>query len=224
MRLSTTTVNVRKLWRAGCAMALLCFQTNVSLAAPLAPGGSIAAPPELDPVGGLLLHTISSPFATPSFTGTLISSVYTNDTSNPFGSPDLTFTYELIMGSGPDSASAVSIGSFAGFQTDVSYQVPSIGLAPGTISRNPLGSQAVKFDFSGVGFLTPGQNSALLVVQTDSTAWGFGNATVLDNNGSPNIAALTPVSVPEPASVGLVVLGLGVLAGYQRWKRRTSAS
>jgi hypothetical protein len=152
MRIPTTTVNVRKLWRAGCAMALLCIQTNVSLAAPLAPGGSIAAPPELDPVGGSLLDTISSPFATASFTGTLISSVYSGDTSNPFGLPDLTFTYELIMGSGPDSASAVSIGSFAGFQTDVSYQVPSIGLAPGTISRNPSGSQAVKFDFSGVGF------------------------------------------------------------------------
>jgi len=224
MIVSASTNNFGKIWLAGCVLALFCFQTTISHAAPLAPGSSIAAPSQPDPTGGSLslLNTISSPFSTTSFNGTLISSVYTSDTSNPFGLADLTFTYELFITNGPDSASAVSIGPFTGFQTDVSYQIPSSvgpGLPPSTISRGPTGSQAVKFDFTGNGYLPPGTNSLLLVVQTDAKAWTFGNATVLDMNGSPNISALTPTTVPEPADIGLVALALGACAAYRRRKR-----
>jgi hypothetical protein len=224
MNILTSTTDWRKLWCLGCAMVLLCFQPGISHAALLAPGSSITAPAESDPTGGSLslLDSISSPFSTTSFNGTLISSVYSNDTSNPFGLGDLTFTYELILTNGPDSASAVSIGSFAGFHTDVSYQIPSSigpGFSPASVSRGPTGSQAVKFDFTGNGYLPPGTNSALLVVQTDAGAWVFGNATVLDSNGSPNVQALTPTAVPEPACVALIAFGLSAVAGYRRWKR-----
>ena len=193
--------------------------TQVSLghAASLSPGNSIAAPGEADLTGTLsLLDTMTNSFSTTSFTGSLISSVYSGDTSNPYSSSDLTFTYELLLTSGPDAASAMSIGSFAGFLTDVSYETPAIGLAPATISRNPIGSQAIRFDFTGSGYLTPGHNSALLVVQTDSSAWTYGNATVLDSTGSPNVSTFAPV--PEPSSFGLAGLGLAAFAGYRCWK------
>jgi hypothetical protein len=224
MSISTQIINLKKSCCLGCAVVILCFQVNLGHAAPLAPGGSISAPAESDPTGGSLslLDTISSPFSTTSFNGTLISSVYSNDTSNPFGLGDLTFTYELILTNGPDSASAVSIGPFAGFHTDVSYQIPSSigpGFAPAMVSRGPTGSQAVKFDFTGNGYLPPGTNSDLLVVQTDASAWIFGNATVLDSTGSPNVQTLTPTAVPEPGSVELVALALGAFAGFRRWKR-----
>jgi hypothetical protein len=202
----------------GCCTILFVATCNYSNATPLTPGNTISAPGESDPTGTLTtLDTISNSFATSSFSGAVVSTVYSGDTSNPYGSGDLTFTYELLLFSGPDSASAISIGSFANFLTDVSYQTPAIGLAPGSISRNPSGSQAVRFDFTGSGYLTPGHNSALLVVQTDAGAWTYGNATVLDSTGSPSILILAPV--PEPSSLGLAGLGLAALAGYRRWKK-----
>jgi len=210
---------IKPLCCSSCLATMLCL-ISTSNAAPLSPGNTISAPAESDPTGTLsLLDTISNSFSTASFSGALISSVYSGDTSNPNGTADLTFTYELLLFSGPDSASSVSIGSFAGFSTDVSYQTPSIGLAPATISRNPTGSQAVRFDFTGNGYLPPGTNSAWLVVQTDAGGWTLGNATVADSQGAANVSALTPVVVPEPSSLGLIAFGLTALAGYRRWKK-----
>jgi hypothetical protein len=73
----------------------------------------------------------------------------------------------------------------------------------------------VKFDFVGNGYVAPGQDSALLVVQTDATAWGSGNASVLDDIGTPGIRSFTP-AVPDTTGIGSFILGLGLLAGVGR--------
>jgi hypothetical protein len=201
----------------GCALLFLCGQTSVSHAnsITLAPGGSIAASAEPFPAAGSsLLATTSVGFSSGSLSGTLISSVYDNDAGNEYGLADMTFTYEILLTGGPDAASAISIGSFAGFLTDVSYDSNG-GVAPHTISRDPTGSQAVKFDFSGNGYIAPGQDSALLVVQTDATAWGSGSASVIDDIGTPSIRSFAP-AVPDTTGIGSFILGLGLLAGVGR--------
>src|SRR5271170_6466157 len=91
---------IKPLCCAGFCATLLCLQISAAYADPLSPGNTITAPGESDPdyTGTLsILDTVSNSFATSSFTGTLISSVYSGDISNPNGTADLTFTYELLI-------------------------------------------------------------------------------------------------------------------------------
>ena len=61
-------------------------------ATPLAPGDTILAVGEPDPTGGAVVDFVSVIFSTPTFSGTLTSTVLSGDSSNPDG---LTFTYLL---------------------------------------------------------------------------------------------------------------------------------
>src|ERR1035437_3851704 len=92
-------------------------------AALILPGQAILAPPEADPIGGVILAG-GAPvaFSSLTFSGTLTASVIQGDTTNPFGLSALTFTYLLQN----DLASLNAIGrfttnGFAGFSTDVSF-------------------------------------------------------------------------------------------------------
>lgn len=219
MNVLTSSINFRKLWGAGLALAL-CFQASISHAVPLAPGGVIfPAPAEPDPVGATLLDQINAPFSSLSFSGNLISSVYNGDVTNPFGLGALTYTYEVILNAvGPDSMTGITVGPFAGFQTDVSYQVPPSGVAPFIVSRGLAGSQAVNFGFPGNNVPSPG-NSALLVVQTDEMVpvFGVGSSTITDDVGT-IVPALAPV--PEPTTVSCFLLGLGALVFRRRFQAK----
>jgi hypothetical protein len=206
-------------------MATCCFgalaillQVNVIHAQgiPLAPGGLVAGPGEPSPVGGSPLASINIPFASASFTGILTSTVIAGDVSNPLGG--LTFTYQYSIITGPDSSGGISLGGFAGFLTDVGYQIPATGVAPAFENRSINGNN-IDFFFSSIPV---GDSSALLVVQTDAQSFGVNTSTVLDNTGSPNVAELAPVALvgtPEPASAVFVLLGLGVLASARRFSK-----
>jgi len=213
MRTSTNSIRFLNPFVAvGFALVLLCGQVGVSRAVSitLAPGASIAATAEPFP-----LATTTVGFSSGSLSGTLISSVYNGDAGNEYGLADLTFTYKILLdASSPDAASAISIGNFAGFATDASYN-PDGGAAPTTISRDPNGSQIV-FDFGG--YVLPGDDSALLVIQTDATALKFGSASIIDDIGIPGILSLAPV-VPDRTGMGSFILGLGLLVGFGRLTR-----
>ena len=207
------------------ALAMLCLQINVSHAQPAVPlapngGGFIAGGlPELTLTPLNLITSINIPFSSTSFSGILTSSVYGNDTSNPFGVGSLTFTYQYSINTGPDSSEGISLGGFSGFHTDVTYQAPTTGVPPILDSRS-LNGNNIEFNF--IPQITPGMTSALLIVQTDSQVFNVGTATVLDNTGSPNVAILAPgavVGVPEPTSAGFILLGLGVLASARRFRK-----
>ena len=149
----------------------------------------------------------------------MTSSVYGNDASNPFGPGALTFTYLYSIITGPDSSEGISLGSFAGFNTAVTYQAPTPGVAPILVSRSAIGDN-IEFNF--IPQILPGMTSALLVVQTSSQTFNIGTATVLDNTGSPNVAILAPVAIvgtPEPASATFILLGMGVLASVRRFRK-----
>lgn len=198
----------------GAAVLLPSTATAVSVYT-LAPGTGVPAQPSSYPAGSAAF-ALSSPFNTPTLSGTLYSSVYTSDTDNPYGG--ITFAYQLmITASSTDSSSEMTVGSFGNFFTDVSYNPLAGGLvAPSNFSRSATG-QVVRFVFfnSPVG---PGQTSALLVVQTDAVDYQQSMAAVI-NNLSANVASLAPLAtVPEPGMVALFLGGFGFLVVALRRK------
>jgi hypothetical protein len=200
----------------GCAIAsLIALCSNVQ-AAPLAPGGTIPAPAEVDPTGGVIQAGTGAtvPFSAggpAGYSGTLTSTVIAGDPSNLLGG--LTFTYRLTNDATSLSAlERMTNIDFTGFQTDVSYQAPAAGVIPTTADRDPAGG-AVGWDFAplGLGRINPGQASALLVIQTNATAFAVTNANIIDGQAT-SVSSFGPV--PEPGS--LAVLSLGALAAIRR--------
>jgi hypothetical protein len=188
-------------------------------AALLPVGGQIAPTSETIPAGLTEVASLSSPFAGIGFSGTLVSKVYTNDTSNPFGADRLTFTYELS-----NAAASVhvlhrlSASNFTGFGTDVSFG-PGTGVPPAQADRST--ADVVGFNFveqagGGAGLITPGTQSRLLVIQTDATQH-IDSFVSLINGGVSNVPSFTPV--PEPGTLILASLGLlGIAAVVRRFR------
>jgi hypothetical protein len=210
---------------AACvALAVVASFASQAHGAALVPGSVlIPSAAEADPVGATLVFTTGAvPFSVPgSFTGTLTTSVYSGDTSNTLGG--LTFTYLVTNdASSANSIGRLTVGEFAGFATDGSYQVPTTAVAPASIDRNVSGD-VVGFNFVPTpvdpltGFLTPGASSSLLVVQTDAPAYLPSLANLIDG-GVTSVASLGP-AVPEPSTVALV-LGSLVSLGVYRLRRR----
>jgi len=200
-------------------MSFIAFRPLVGLASVLAvcsaqalsltPGSSISLVSENEPVGATSLVSSTVNFVAPTFSGTLISTVWSGDTSNPHGG--LTFTYQLFNNSySPDPIDRFTLSSFTGFLTDASYFGP--GIVPTSVVRNPVGNQ-ISFNFTGLfeGTLVQGGNSAMLILQTDSAAWQNSLAGII-NSSSVNVATFAPVAVPEPTIAALLVLGAASLA------------
>jgi hypothetical protein len=208
-----------------CVVCLLLAVPARLLAAPLPPGGTLyPVPAEPDPVGGVLLGSVTAPVSSGLFTGTLVSKVYNGDTSNPFGASALTFTYQLSNNtSSTDPMERLTIASFAGFLIDASYQPASAGsfLTPTLVNLTPSGD-TVGFSFLGSpvgpGTLLQGMTSALLVVQTDAQAFNGTIASVIDGTTA-GVASLAPRMVPEPTSLALLGLGLVAFTQYRRLSR-----
>ncbi|MGC3957843.1 MAG: PEP-CTERM sorting domain-containing protein [Verrucomicrobiota bacterium] len=144
-----------------------------------------------------------------------VSSVWAGDTSSPY--TGLTFTYQLFSSSSSvNSIDRLTLNRFAGFQTDVGYN--GSGIVPSRASRTATG-ELMAFVFENAFFqptLTPGSSSPLLVIQTDSPVWAIGNASIIDG-ATANVPAFVPQAVPEPATLGLVVIGLATLATRKKF-------
>jgi hypothetical protein len=181
----------------------------------LGAGGLITAASSGFPTGGTTLATATSPFsASGVISGTLISTVISGDTSNPFAN-GLTFTYLLsINASSPDSSSEMTVSSFANFQTEISYNKSGSEVAPNQFSRDSGSGDTVRFHWL-IPTIAAGQTGALVVVQTDATAWHPTLAGIIDGL-TVNVASLAPIAVPEPSTFGLVFVGLAATALARR--------
>ena len=178
-------------------------------AAVLNPGSSISLTAEPGPTGGSIIGSSTVPFVAPTFSGTLVSRVITNDASNPFVN-GLTFTYELSNNPfSPDPIDRFTLSSYLGFSVDASYPSGSLlsSIIPTSVTRNGSGNQ-ISFNFTGPfeGTLVPGSSSVLLVLQTSATSFQNSFAAII-NSSSVNVATFAPLAVPEPATGALLILG-----------------
>lgn len=204
-------------------ISALTFTHATAFAASLLPGSTLLLSSEAEPVGASILNSVASPFVgvdilgNTNFTGTLTSTVWTGDTSNPFVG-GLTFTYLLTNdGSSADPLVRMTLSRFDGFQTDVSYF--GLGSVPTSAERSLSNSgRQVAFNFETPFRLQPGTSSALLIIQTDAFAWQNGNASVIDDATANALTFVPAAIVPEPTSMALLGIGGLILAAHCRRK------
>jgi hypothetical protein len=192
------------------------FAATSVFAAPLLPGTSANAAAEVEPLGGATVAgPMVSPLAGAAFTATITSTVISGDTANPYGG--LTFVYVVTNNdTSVDAIGRTTLNGFTGFQTDASFSTLTLGTAPATMDRSANGN-VVGFSFVGPplgpAVLVPGATSMTLVVQTDAKAFTTSIGNVID--GSIASGPIYAPAVPEPASILLVLGGLGYF-----WRRR----
>ncbi len=224
------------------AAAVLCAALSLVVcpfwanATPLPLGGSVFVVGAADAGGGLVNTTGPQAFATVTFNGTLVSSVYVNDTSNPYDPTGtlglLTFTYLLTNNvTSADGIERLEVSSFDPYLTDVSYDSAIAGLVPEYADRAISSTIGFSFDsaFGGAGPLTPGLVSALLVIHTDSIVYSPGVASIIDSHTGTVVAEAPSLIVPfvespEPSAVVLFGLGILGLLFIARRKRRWTAA
>src|SRR5205085_7763479 len=187
------------------AASAIIFSSATSFAVPILPSGvQFPAIGEPDPVGAsLVFSTGPVAFSSATLAGTLRSSVWSNDASNPFGPNALTFTYELSAGAtSAHDIARLSVANFDSFQTDASFNNlgPATNIPPTVISRSADG-QVMGFSFL-VPALDAGRTASTLVVQTNAFAFQPTIASLIDGTTA-SAASVAPRAVPEPSTLAL---------------------
>lgn len=203
-------------WRAfgWAGVAAFCLLGATAQAGLLDVGQTLfPAPAEADPTGGLVVDFLLQPFNAGTFTGVLTSAVIQGDPSNPLGG--LTFTYQVSNDSTSQNVQArLTVNGFAGWSTDASYQIPVTGISPALADR--ITADVVGWSFLsqplGLGPIQPGQQSALLVVQSNAPDWKGSVASVIDGSVA-TIPTFGPV--PEPTTLALLAVG-GIAVARRR--------
>jgi hypothetical protein len=212
------------LWRGSVASADLI---------PLPAGGTVAFNPTVLPEVGEAaypggseapLYSVTTNFydtSNPSLIiGTLTSQIFL-DASNNYE-----YVYQVNNGSNaaglpnppfPDSFDSLTISKIAStVLTSVGYNNPGGDTDPTNANRDV--NNNLNWNFSTYGLIAPGQSSDYLIVDTNTQNYRTGSASVIDDVTA---EAMTQVpiympGVPEPASVGLLVLAGGMVLGRRR--------
>jgi hypothetical protein len=153
-------------------------------------------------------------FGDEAFAGDLNTSVYADPTTG-----DLDFVYQFTNTflSG-DPILHLSVSSFAGWSTDADY-LTGTGTGPDdvptSVTRNPDNGGAT-LDFSFPSGVTPGTESAEVIVKTSAPVAFFdddGTAALQDGG---NISVTAPATVPEPATAAIAAFALSALCIRRR--------
>jgi PEP-CTERM motif len=185
-----------------------------------------------EPSGATLLAQESEAFSYTTTSGTtsgLINSAVFNDGGT------LDFVYQVVNSpSSADLLARMTGSSFAGFMTGVAYtsMLPTAlvgksgwtsapGEAPNTADTDNGSDIGFNFNVPPSNEIGPGENSEILIISTNATAYIPGNDSVIDS-GTATEPGYQPTTstVPEPAT--MAVLGLGLIGLGTLWRRRTN--
>jgi hypothetical protein len=144
--------------------------------------------------------------------------VFTNDPQNPYGLNDLDFIYSILNNATSTALiSRITATNFSGYNTDVGYFTAAVfggTILPTTVDRNS--ASTVGFTFNS---FSPGNQSLVLVIKTNATAFSSGSLNIIDSAGSStSVMAFAPV--PEPGL--LWPLGCAMLAMAAYWRKRAN--
>lgn len=228
---------MKKIWmNAALAIVATSLVSSPAHAVVLAPGGTSTTIDQWNLTGETLVTSIQNAALAPpgGGVGQTIFGTYSAWVYSGAGGL-LDFVYQVNSSSASkDAIHRITVASFTGFSTDVRYLdetglIPPSGNTGGVVPNgNPLGTgtiidrsgdgSVVGYDFSTNSILA-GQDSAILVVHTNATAWTSGTISAIDGTTSSNLA-FAPTVVPEPSSMAIAGLGALGLIGYGIRRRR----
>jgi len=175
-----------------------------------------------------LLNTVSGTFSS-TVLGVTLSGSYTAEVlqTNPISGPQtLDFAYQVMI----DSSANDKMGRFTAivfgpqFTTDVialstsAFGFTSGGVAPVSGDRD---TTTIGFNYTGGTQLgvQPGQNTEVMVIRTNATAYTVGAVNLIDGATSTK-PAFAPTIVPEPATLASALLGLPVVLLFRKLRRK----
>jgi hypothetical protein len=153
-----------------------------------------------------------------------------SDTSNVFGSGDLTFVISVSNdASSLNGLEHISMGDGTGFKNVlVNVGYGNDGNAYGTdapVSADETIYGTVEFNFPGGSAIKAGDGSQYLVIQTNAKNFTFGNLGIIDSATATvdgYVPAPSMAETPEPSS--LMLLGTGLIGGASTLLRRRRKS
>jgi len=203
---------MKKLLMTTLVCLMVLGVTSTAKAVVLAPGaGTTAISGAAFPSWITHLASTTVPFSFGSPTALKVGTVSQNVYSNSTG---LLFSYLITRNASAPSEflSRMTATFFSGFAVDADYDSASSGNVADSVDR--LSGSTVGFDFDP---LDAGETSRLVWIQTDAQYYGSGVVSLI-NGGSQNLTLYGP-TVPEPATLSLLGLGVLGLFGLRRKSR-----
>lgn len=218
----------------GALMTMVIMAVTVTLAnaTPIAPGQTgiavSVAPTNPLTTGTIVANTGVQNFnamsAGDSLIGTAQEWVVKNYASNPFGATGTTFVLQVSLSGAPPNVMAAVIervtnAVFTGFLTDVMSFVSAAGQVVPTNADRSANGAAVAFNFNLPNIL-PGQQSALLIINTNAPSFQVGTFSIQDGIAT-TVNGFAP-SVPDGGNA-VALLGIA-LVGVEFLRRKLAAA